>query len=292
MDTRTHIPAYIRGLAFASAAAAVLAGPPAAAHPEFFGAVGGDDLAAVERLLAEGMAPNVVTGSLYHAVSARMVAALVAAGADPAFPIRDGGTALHFAAHDGRDAVVRALLDAGVDVNVLASAWDNTPLHVAVRPGARATPETLRILIDAGADVNARTTFYGSTPLHFAAKYIRNPAMTAALLDAGADPLARVREHPDPKVDRGEGHFTPLDMARKYNPGLLDSDAGRRLAEMTRNAGLGVEGCDGVVVQPTDVKLSLLAERVTGRARLWRRIVELNGLEDRGYRAGDCLALP
>jgi len=279
----------MRGLACAAALAAPLAAPPpASAHPEFFGAVAGDDLAAVGRLLAEGMAPNVVTGSLYHAVSARMVAALLAAGADPAFRIRDGGTALHHAAHGGRDAVVRALLDAGVDVDALAAAFDNTPLHVAVRPGSRATPETLRILIDAGADVNARTAWYGTTPLHFAAKYIRDPAMTAALLDAGADPLARVWAG----SRQGQGHFLPLDAARKYNPGLLGTAAGRRLAAATRTAGLGVEGCDGVVVQPTDVKLSLLARRVTGRASRWRAIAELNGLQGRGFRAGDCLALP
>ena len=51
-------------------------------------------------------------------------------------------------------------------------------------------------------------------------------------------------------------------------------------------------GCDGVVVQPSDKKLSWLAERTLGRASRWREIVELNSLEGRGYRAGQCLKLP
>ena len=84
----------------------------------------------------------------------------------------------------------------------------------------------------------------------------------------------------------------PLNIARKYNPRILRTAAGRRLQEATRRAGMDEPGCDGVVVQPGDAKLSQLAARTLGRASRWKEIVELNGLEGTGYRAGDCLALP
>ena len=48
-------------------------------------------------------------------------------------------------------------------------------------------------LLDAGADPNAREEF-GFTPLHQAAAFNVNPAVTTALLDAGADPNARAED--------------------------------------------------------------------------------------------------
>ena len=57
------------------------------------------------------------------------------------------------------------------------------PLHSAALSGS---PANVQALLDAGADVMARTTT-GSTPLHGAG----NPEVIQALLNAGADVMAR-----------------------------------------------------------------------------------------------------
>lgn len=280
----------IRGMTLTAALAAVLTGlwPTAlSASPDFFRAIRQDDFAAVDRYLAQGMASNVFNASLNHPISGEMTEVLLSAGADPDVNIRWGWTALHGAVHYGKTAVVRALIEAGADVNATSEGHRNTPLHIAVHSrGGRATPEIALMLIAAGTDVDAVTPS-GCTALHFAAKYGRNPAMIDILLDAGADPLVR-----QTYSDRGDAGKTALDLARKFNPRILRTDAGRRLHAATRRAGMDEPGCDGVVVQPSDTKLSYLAERTLGKASRWKEIVEMNGLEGKGYRVGDCLALP
>ena len=256
------------------------------ASPDFFRAMREDDVAEAERLLAQGVASKVLNVSLHHAVSGEMARVLLTAGADPEASIMDRNTALHAAAYWGKTGVVRELLEAGADVHAKTRPTRNTPLHATVYRGSRATPEIALMLIGAGADVHA-VTRYGTTALHFAAKYGRDPAMVDLLLDAGAEPLARMTHS-----RRGDAGKTPLDLARKFNPRILRTDAGRRLDAATRRAGMDEPGCDGVVVQPSDTKLSYIAQRTLGKASRWKEIVELNGLEGIGYRAGDCLALP
>ena len=258
----------------------------ASASPDFFNAVRENDLAAVERHLAKGVTSNVLNASLYHAVSGEMADALVAGGAALDVPVREGMHALAWAVHEGKTEVARALIEAGSDANALSPRFRFTTLNAALWPNSRATLEDVRLLIAAGADVN-QSGRYGVTSLHTVAKYGRDPAVLDLLLDSGADPLARrTTSH------RGDAGKTALDLARKYNPRLLRTDAGRRLEAATRRAGMDTEGCDGVVVQPSDTKLSYLAERTLGKASRWKEIVELNGLEGKGYRAGDCLMLP
>ena len=279
----------IRGMTLTATLAALLTGlwsTVLTASPEFFKAVREDELVEAERLLAEGVASKILNVSLHHALSGEMASLLLAAGADPEASIIDRTTVLHAAAYEGKTGVVRALLEAGADVNAKTRPTRNTPLHATVYRGSRATPEITLMLIEAGTDVKAVTP-YGSTALHFAVKYGRDPAMIDLLLDAGADPLARQTHS-----SRGDVGKTPLDLGRKYNPRILRTDAGRRLEAATRRAGMNEPGCDGVVVQPSDTKLSYIAQRTLGKASRWKEIVELNGLEGIGYRAGDCLALP
>lgn len=260
--------------------------PAASSSPEFLKAVRENDLAAVERHLAKGVASNVLNASLYHAVSGEMAGALLAGGAALDAPVREGSHALPWAVYNGKTDVVLTLINAGSDVNALSPRHRYTTLNMALWPDSRATLEDVRLLIEAGADVN-RATRYGFTPLHLVAKYGRDPNMIDLLLDSGANPLAR-----QTISLRGDTGKTPLDHARKYNPRILRSDAGRRLHAATRRAGMDTEGCDGVVVQPSDTNLSYLAERTLGKASRWKEIVQLNGLEGKGYRAGDCLMLP
>ena len=290
----------IPGPASVAALACLLAGlwpPGASAGPDLWKAVREDDLAGVERILSEGVTARARNAALFHAVSGGMAEALLAAGADPDARIRDDGSAVHWAARRGDDGILRALVAAGADVNapmssVYARNDRRTALHLAAGARRRGpTLQTARLLVAAGADVNARTFPCGATPLHDAAGRGRDPAVIDLLLEAGADPLARLAASRACERGRNDG-ATPFDLARKHNPRILRTDPGRRLEEATRRAGMGVDGCDGVVVQPSDTKLSWLAARTLGRASRWREIAELNGLEGRGCRAGDCLRLP
>ena len=90
------------------------------------------------------------------------------------------------AAQQGDEAMVRAALEQGADVNV-AQGDGMTALHWA---GLRDEADVARMLLAAGADVNATTRLNGHTPLLLAAEEGRAAVLTP-LLQAGADVNAR-----------------------------------------------------------------------------------------------------
>ena len=125
----------------------------------------------------------------------RLIAALVAAGADVEARDRDDLTALHSAAVANAPAAIAALLEAGADIEA-RNRFGETPLIFAA---SRYAPTAIAALLEAGADPNAHTGS-GNTALHRAAiksgraraDYISAAiAMVAALLEAGADLNAR-----------------------------------------------------------------------------------------------------
>jgi uncharacterized protein len=119
-----------------------------------------------------------------------------------------GLTALHFAARQGAAAAVRALVEAGADVNAASPADRTTPLLIATINGQF---DVARYLLDRGARAGAASDL-GMTPLYAALNVQWAPRMfypqpkaylqqqtsylelTKALLDKGADPDARVRK--------------------------------------------------------------------------------------------------
>jgi len=120
-------------------------------------------------------------------------------------PIPGAMSALHYAARDGRLAIVKTLVDAGADVNQV-EANDITPLIMAITNNQI---DVAHYLIDRSADITA-ADWYGRTPL-WAAVEIRNLdidseslvngidrapvlGLIRALLDKGADPNARTTE--------------------------------------------------------------------------------------------------
>lgn len=93
---------------------------------------------------------------------------------------------LHFASGEGDLALVRSLLDAGLDVNAKDDDLAMTPLHYAADGEHLAV---VQYLLNAGADPNAiDDATAGDTPLgHVAQKC--SLSIAKALLDAGANPL-------------------------------------------------------------------------------------------------------
>jgi truncated hemoglobin YjbI len=118
---------------------------------------------------------------------------------DPSLATRRfaGGTLLHFAAGAGCVEVVTLLLRLGVDPNI-RDRGNHTPLYcVANQCGSHSGPDIVRALVDAGADVDASGGVTRATPLHMAAR--RGHVETArALLDCGAAVNARDRKGDTP----------------------------------------------------------------------------------------------
>lgn len=116
----------------------------------------------------------------------------------------NGRTLLHFAAGAPCLPVVRQLLLAGVDPDVV-DGGGHTPLYRA--GGSGETDQGAAIvkeLVRAGASVDHAGGITKSTALHEAARH-GNRLVAAALLEEGANPLARDK--------RG---LTPLDRARNF----------------------------------------------------------------------------
>ncbi|KAG0533048.1 hypothetical protein BDA96_04G158800 [Sorghum bicolor] len=108
------------------------------------------------------------------------------------------GAALHLAAQNGRDDIVKVLLDHHADHNKIA--WGvNRPLIYAI--SARSL-KCVKLLIEAGADVQGIGT---ETPLALAATDGLTDILKC-LVQAGADP----------NVCDGFG-FTPIETAARYN---------------------------------------------------------------------------
>jgi outer membrane protein assembly factor BamB len=116
------------------------------------------------------------------------VARLLDGGADPNAELREGGTALIFAAQRGHAEVVRLLLDRGADIRAKDQLNNANALHFAIEHA-----EVVRLLAERGADVNERDLIVGQTPLWWAVT--RNqPESARALLASGRVEARALRE--------------------------------------------------------------------------------------------------
>src|SRR5438046_8176838 len=78
---------------------------------------------------------------------------------------KGGGTALHWAAGNGHEAVVRLLLEHNADVNITSYKNGRTALHLGALNGHEAV---VQLLLEHNADINICDT-YGVTALHLEA---------------------------------------------------------------------------------------------------------------------------
>jgi ankyrin repeat protein len=95
-----------------------------------------------------------------------VVQALIGKGADMNVKVdgQGGWTALHYAAYNGFDTIVRLLLDNRFDV-MSRTKNGETALHLAAQEGAR---EICKALIENGAEVDTKAKDCSQTPLHLA----------------------------------------------------------------------------------------------------------------------------
>jgi len=146
------------------------------------------DMPALKAALPAGSDPDPKTliEPLYFASQrgqGEVASYLLSVGADPD-SATDFGTALGIAARGNHTGIVAALLAAGADPNLPGGEDGRMALHQAAERGA---VESARLLLENGADVNAVTVRFGWPAIHFAASKDRT-GMVAFLRERGAGP--------------------------------------------------------------------------------------------------------
>ncbi|XP_012283848.1 tyrosine-protein kinase shark [Orussus abietinus] len=123
-----------------------------------------------------------------------------------------GQTAVHLAAKDGADEILKKLIQNKASVNCRDSAG-YTPLHYACQSNL---PSTVRILISGGANVQARHTETGMVPLHEAATRGQKEVIQALLsVDAPVNPRTLADDVPA-DLARRNGHQECAKLLANY----------------------------------------------------------------------------
>ncbi|MEP7304161.1 MAG: ankyrin repeat domain-containing protein [Acidobacteriota bacterium] len=185
------------------------------------------DLGALRALVQRRVDVNVAqpdgTTALHWAVvwnNEDAVNLLLRAGAGAQARNRYGATPLSEAVPAGSAKMVEALLNAGADPKALTTVDGETVLMTGARTG---NVDVVRMLLDRGADVNAREKYKGQTALMWAAAE-RHADVVKLLLDRGADWKVRSfdRETKVPRLSAASsispiarGGFTALSFAAR-----------------------------------------------------------------------------
>lgn len=125
---------------------------------------------------------------MVHKENENMVRLLLEKGADITAQNPIGITALHIAAGEGYDGIVRLVMGQPAAGNAfqITNNCGNTPLHCAAQKGILSS---VGALLEKGFDLNIRNE-QGATPLHFAAQSAHE-AVVRLLLESGAEADAR-----------------------------------------------------------------------------------------------------
>lgn len=124
---------------------------------------------------------------------------LIQSGYDINKPDIHGDTALILAAYEGKNEILKLLLEAGADVSVLDPGMKATALHAAAYAGRT---EAAKLLIEYNIDINKQGPYNGYTALHDAI-WQNNIETAKVIIQAGADLNI--------KSNNGQ---TPLEMAK------------------------------------------------------------------------------
>ncbi|MBN1553767.1 MAG: ankyrin repeat domain-containing protein [Phycisphaerae bacterium] len=162
---------------------------------ELHDAVSARDIAAVTRLLDEGIpvdVPGQTQMTALHVAAARNwsegAKILLERGADPNAKDRYGWTPLHFAAANGFSNIAETLLNHKASADARDSRSGLTPLH---RAGLNGHDDIVAMLLKRGVQADIPTTgwYSGMTPLHWSAagETEGNARAVKLLLKAGAD---------------------------------------------------------------------------------------------------------
>ena len=152
--------------------------------------------------------------SLFEAVQnndLKIIENLVRAGKNVNIQNSYGNTPLHEALRKKNIIMIKVLLDLGADPN-MQNAVGRSPLFEAV--DGKFSVDILKILLGAGGNPNILSNLYGTTPLHQAVFLGHNNMakaleMVQALMDAGADPNIV------DKIIGEKVHLTALQHAQK-----------------------------------------------------------------------------
>ena len=180
---------------FVAVALALSAGTALAADTRLADATARRDAASVRTLLAQKPDVNAPdaqgTPALHHAVrvdDVELARTLLAAGADAKLTNRYGVTPLALAVGNGSTAMMRLLLDAGADAQSSDPAGEPMVL-IAARVGVL---DAVQLLLDRGAAVDAKDTAFQQTPLMVAVRE-NHTDIVKLLIARGAAVNARTR---------------------------------------------------------------------------------------------------
>ena len=182
------------------------------------------------------------TSALHWAVYQKdleLVEYLLAQGAEPDIRNDYAATPMTIAAEHGDFRIMKALIDAGGDIES-ANREGQTLLMAVARTG---NIETAELLLERDADVSARENWGGQTALMWASSQ-QQPEMVKLLIEYGADVNVSGRDHDWPRWVTSEprnkplaqGGFTPLLYATREGcedcvEALLDAGADINLTD-------------------------------------------------------------
>ncbi len=217
-----------------------------------------------------------------------------------------GTSALYEAALFDRTAQARRLLKNGADPNfrtVSPQPTRNrglTPLFATI---AGDSPEITRMLLQHGTDptiifndnhslLDYAVSKWSWNRINEPRKAEQSQEIVRLLVEAGADPTKDV-DGVSP-VSLVAGYRTPgIKYTRDHSSGWLHQlmlshvDDPSKFDDTMKWQG---KGCYGYVVERTDRKLSLIAQKVYGDPDRWPELARLNAISrDNPYRRGDCL---